>query len=265
VSAARRIFVSDAKFEFPHLRFLTVTSGNLRGRGDIIVFVPPGCEGRRDLPLAIFLHGVGSSGWAWILNAGLHRTAERLMQGDIAPMVVAMPSDGLYGEGSGYLPHLHADYESWIIEDVVESVRATIPQAGPASQIFLSGFSMGGFGALRIAAQWGDRVRAVSGHASITHLDQIAPFFKTDANDPYRLKSGTAPSVIDLMLRHRDRLPAIRFDVPAMDHLLEPNRELHRQLEQAGIAHTFEIFDGIHEWDFCERHAVDTLKFFDQA
>lgn len=262
----RRTFISDAKFEFPNLRFITVTSKNLRGRGDIIVFIPPGCADRRDLPLAILLHGVGGSHWAWALNANAHGIAQRMIAtGEIAPMVVAMPSDGLYGEGSGYLPHLHADYERWIIDDVVEVVRELVPQAGGAAPVYLSGFSMGGFGALRIGAQWGDRVKAVSGHASITHLDQIAPFFKTAATNPYQLRPGVAPSVLELFLRHRNRLPAIRFDVPTNDHLLQPNRELHEQLEKHGIPHAFAVFEGIHEWDFCERHVVDTYRFFDQV
>ncbi len=260
----RRVFTSEAKFDFPGLRFITVTSPHLHGRGDIIVFTPPGIENLADLPLTILLHGVGSSHWAWVLNAGVDRTArEMMLSGEIAPMVLAMPSDGLWGEGSGYLPHDHADYERWIIDDVVEVVREVVPQTGATAPLFLTGFSMGGYGALRLGARYPDRVRAVSGHASITEFDQIPPFFQTAVNE-FRLRPGTALSVLALMLRNRAKLPAIRFDVPLQDDLLTPNRELHRQLDEHGIKHIYEECEGIHEWDYCERQVRETLRFFDR-
>ena len=53
----RTIEISDLQFECNNLRFITVKTANLKGRGDICVFVPPGNDSAR-IPLVILLHGV---------------------------------------------------------------------------------------------------------------------------------------------------------------------------------------------------------------
>ena len=44
--------------------------------------------------------------------------------------------------------------------------------------------------------------------------------------------------------------------------LIEPNRKLHSKLEEKGIAHDYEEFEGGHEWSYWEKHFADTLLFF---
>lgn len=34
-------------------------------------------------------------------------------------MVLVMPSDGLFGDGSGYFNHGDKDFEKWIVKDVI--------------------------------------------------------------------------------------------------------------------------------------------------
>ena len=64
--------ISDPKFESDNLRFITVKSKNLKGRGDICVFVPP-MQNVENLPLVILLHGVYGSAWVWSKKAGVHQ------------------------------------------------------------------------------------------------------------------------------------------------------------------------------------------------
>src|SRR3546814_14097692 len=82
--------------------------------------------------------------------------------GEIPPVVIAMPSDGLWGDGSGYLPHNGYDFEKWIAEDVPDVLAQSIPGAGTDAPLFISGLSMGGFGALRIGARYGHRFKGIS-------------------------------------------------------------------------------------------------------
>jgi len=72
------------------------------GRGDVTYWTPRGCDAATDLPVVVLLHGVYGSHWAWANKAGAHVTAQRLIDaGEIGPCVLAMPSDGRVGEGSG--------------------------------------------------------------------------------------------------------------------------------------------------------------------
>ena len=118
----RTIEKSDPAFESNHLSFITVKTKNLKGRGDICLFVPP-VKGLKDIPLVVLLHGVFGSAWAWSQKAGVHLTAWDMIQNkELEPMVIAMPSDGLWGDGSAYLPHNDFDFEKWIVDDVINAV-----------------------------------------------------------------------------------------------------------------------------------------------
>ncbi|GAL80595.1 putative esterase [Algibacter lectus] len=96
-SKFRTTELSNPEFESNNLRFITVKTPNLKGRGDICVFVPP-MKNLKDIPIVTLLHGVYGSAWIWAHKAGVHFTALKMMElGILKPMVIAMPSDGLWG------------------------------------------------------------------------------------------------------------------------------------------------------------------------
>jgi len=257
------IEVSDPRFEREHLRHVTVKSPALRARADLTVFVSPGVEAGQNPPIVILLHGVYGSHWAWTLKGGVHRTALRLVEeGSIAPLILAMPSDGLWGDGSGYLPHSGQDFERWIVAEVPGAVAAVLGQITPGSALFIAGLSMGGFAALRLGAKYPLLFRGVSGHSSITHFDQMGQFVEEDLN-LYDIPEEDE-SLLEALLKNRDKLPPLRFDCGIDDPLIEHNRELHRRLETEGVPHVYQEFPGSHEWPYWEEHIVDTLLFFHQ-
>lgn len=255
----RTIEISDPRFEHEGLRQITVKSAALKGRADVTVWSPEGCV----TPEAnvILLHGVYGSHWAWALKGGAHRTAARLIEaGEIPPMTLIMPSDGLWGDGSGYVSHREQNFERWIAEELPALAMQVLPDAPEERQFFIAGLSMGGFGALRIGAKYWRRFRAISGHSSITHFDQLAQFVEEDLGN-YQAPPGDR-SVLETILANRDHLPPLRFDCGTSDPLLEYNRRLHEQLEANGIPHVHEEFPGGHEWPYWEEHLADTLRFF---
>ena len=97
MSKFRTVELSDPRFESGHLRFMTIKTANLRGRGDICLFVPRKIRPSQILPVVILLHGVYGSAWAWSHQAGVHLQAiEMVQRGEIPPMIIAMPSEGLW-------------------------------------------------------------------------------------------------------------------------------------------------------------------------
>jgi putative tributyrin esterase len=253
--------LSDPRFATDGLRFATVKSNALGQRADVTLFVPAEAAGQRDLPIVILLHGVYSSHWAWAFKGGAHRTAAAMIAaGELPPVVLAMPSDGLWGDGSGYVPHATQDFERWIVEEVPAVANLAVPETSTKSPLFLAGLSMGGFGALRLAGKHPARFRAVSGHSSATHKDQFRDLVGERLRD-----WSDAPedrSVLDALLQQPTALPTIRFDCGMEDFLIEPNRELHQALVAAGVPHTYEEFPGEHTWDYWENHLHDSLRFF---
>ena len=257
--------------DFQGLKFITVKSNALKKRADLTVFTPlPKISGQvsknsnfDNLSIVILLHGVYGSHWAWTMKGKAHETAQRLIdKGKIKPMILVMPSDGLFGDGSAYVPHKTENYEQWIVEDVIQVVKEQIPQATDDSPIFITGLSMGGFGALRLGAKYPSLFKAFSGLSSITHFNQMREF----VSDFDHLKESTLEQdgVLDWLLKNKDKLPPFHFDCGRDDILIEYNRQLHNDLVLHQIPHTYEEFDGEHSWDYWSEHIAETLLFFNQ-
>ncbi|WP_184547518.1 alpha/beta hydrolase [Mucilaginibacter sp. FT3.2] len=254
--------ISNQQFESNNLRFITVKSSNLKGRGDICVYVPPGAGQAHTLPIVILLHGVYGSAWSWALSSGVHLKVNQLIElGELPPMILAMPSDGLWGDGSGYLPNGNHNFEQWIAGDVPAAIRENIVGAKKDSPLFISGLSMGGFGALRIGAKYGHLFRAISGMSSITSLPQIKLFVEEPLK--YYAQDNVVDEDVFATFKHyRHQLPPVRFDCGTNDLLIRYNRDLHKKMEQAGMPHIYEEYGGGHEWSYWAKHVVTTLKFF---
>jgi putative tributyrin esterase len=243
-----------------NLRFLNFRSDALGHRGDVLLFTPPHFENVQRLPLLILLHGVYGCQWNWWLNGNIANTASAMLaDGSLAPMLIAMPSDGSWGDGSGYVPHAHANYEQWIADDLPACLREVFPQL-EAERFFLAGLSMGGFGALRLGMKYASRVAGISAHSSVTDVTQLSQFI------PYLPSAFLHAGEVDASLLHwakvnRDHLPPIRFDCGTDDSLLADNRELHLALTGLQIPHEYQEFPGGHDWPYWTEHVRQTLAF----
>jgi putative tributyrin esterase len=235
--------LSDPQYEVGGLRHATANSRALGRRADVTF---AGTRG----PLVILLHGVYGSHWAWAHKAGAHLLADEV--------VLAMPSDGLFGLGSGYVRHSGGDFASWILDEVPWLASQAGPGVDPDAPVAIAGLSMGGFGALLLAARHPARVRAAYGMSSITDFSQMR-YFVGDISgydvDP------TDRSVLDACVAAGPSLPRIGFDCGTTDPLIEPNRALHAGLDAAGIEHQYREFDGGHEWTYWAAHLHDELAF----
>jgi len=260
-SRFKRVIHSYPTFESSGLRFITVKSPALKGRGDITVYVPKNLP--NDISVVILLHGVGSSHWAWAHCAGVHLAAKNMIQtNQIQPMLLVMPSDGLWGDGSGYVNH-ERKYEDWIMQDVVDVIKETFSSVTVSSKFFITGFSMGGYGALLLGSKYHSFFSGMSGLASITKFEQIKRFIEEDIDD-FHLEPSQAPDLINQFRKNKNNLPPFRLDCPTECCLLPFNKQFHEELLLENIPHAFEIHQGIHEWDFCGREIHRSLLLFDQ-
>ncbi len=259
----RTIELSDSLFESQGLRFLTVKTPNLKGRGDICLYIPEVAENIDDLPIYILLHGVYGSAWIWAMKGGAHTSAKELMDSKtIKPAIIAMPSDGLYEDGSAYFSHHSKNYDQWIVNDVILAIRENIPQAKNSVKTCIGGLSMGGYGALSLGGRFPDKFKAISGLSSITKLEEMSLFTSDDISE-YQ-KYAEQPNVIDILLKNKQSLPPFRFDCGSSDELIEGNRLLHQQLNDNEIDHIYEEFSGGHEWSYWIENVKKTYLFFNK-
>lgn len=255
----RSIEQSNPEFGTKNLRFITVKSQNLKGRGDICMYVPEQCP--VDVPVVILLHGVYGSAWSWPLSSGVHEQVDNAIKaGTIKPMVLMMPSDGLWGDGSGYVKHKELNFEKWIIEDCIQAAKQILPEnITGKSKFFIAGLSMGGYGAMRLGIRHPELFSAFSGLSSITSIPEFEHFVEENL-ERYQVDKDLA--LIDSFIANRKNLQTFRFDCGKDDLLIEYNRKLHSQLLEANINHTYEEFEGGHSWDYWKNNILKTILFF---
>ena len=258
----RSVELSDLPNAPDQLRLLTAKSPALHGRGDVSLWIP---DASVIGTLLILLHGVYGSHWVWSLKGAAHQTARRMLEaGEIEPMVIAMPSDGLSRDGSGYLTWPGAqDVERWIVDEVPVLARMAAPALSSTAKVAIAGLSMGGYGALRLGAKYATRFSAIAAHSAITCIEDFAPFVEEPLSQ-YRACGPTHElSALYWMRLHRADLPPTRFDCGVDDTLLASNRELHHALARENIAHEYHEHAGGHEWSYWQTHLVDTLRHVD--
>jgi putative tributyrin esterase len=247
-----------------NLRFLNFRGEALPQRADVLLYLPPGAERHQRLPLLLLLHGVYGCQWNWWLNGSIDRTAtEMLRSGDTIPMVIAMPSDGLWGDGTGYVPHAQGNYEQWIVQDIPICLAELFPQVS-AETFFLAGLSMGGFGAMRLGMKYASRTLGISAHSSVTDVTELSRFIPYPPN-AFQFAGEQDASLLPWAETNRAQLPPVRFDCGTEDPLLEDNRRLHRELTRLAIPHTYEEFPGGHDWQYWTEHVRGTLTFCKQV
>jgi len=243
-----------------NLRFLNFRSEALGYRGDVLLYAPPRFETLERVPLLLLLHGVYGCQWNWWLNGDIDSVAtEMLRDRRIPSMMIAMPSDGLWGDGSGYVPHAHADYEKWIVDDIPHCLGELFPQLHP-ERFFIAGLSMGGYGALRLGMKYASRVEGISAHSSVTKVTQLPQFI------PFPAAAFLYAGELDTDLLYWAKmnhvhLPPMRFDCGTDDPLIDANRELHRTLTRMNIRHEYQEFPGSHDWPYWTEHIRETLAF----
>lgn len=258
----KTVEISDPELSQDGINWTTVNTPNLPGRGDVCFFAntPP----TKDTPIIILLHGVFGSAWSWAYSGAAHKALIKTTEIKKLPsFIIAMPSDGLLGHGSGYLNTEAGKFENWIIEDVPTLAGLVYPQLSNAPRIYLSGLSMGGYGALRLGMKHCDKVSGISAHSSITKMNDFEKFL--DAIPPHLNQvTRSEHDLIGWVERHCSSLPPLRFDCGVNDELIEANRAFRDFLVETNVMHTYQEFSGGHEWSYWSQHISKTFEFFGQ-
>jgi S-formylglutathione hydrolase FrmB len=254
----------------------TFASASLGREVSYAVDLPPSYDTStsRKYPVVYALHGLfeGSGFWE---RRGLAPILARLRESGAVPEFLVVAVDG----GNSFFVNAPGGrYEDLVTKDLlahVESAYRVVPgRKGRA----LLGVSMGGYAALHVAFEQPGLVAAVATHSAmllerIPSVDQgagrwhMAAFNKVfgdpiDAalwaeNDPL-VKARTAdPKTV----------PALFVDCGAEDRygLANGHRELHKILDERGVAHAFELPPGDHGYDFVRARLEKSLRFLGES
>jgi S-formylglutathione hydrolase FrmB len=241
-----------------------------------VVDVPPSYDGSgsRKYPVVYALHGLfeGSGFWE---RRGLAPILTGLRESGAVPEYLVVAVDG----GNSFFVNAPGGrYEDMVTKDLVAHVEATYRVVSGRKGRGLLGVSMGGYAALHIAFDQPGLFAVVATHSAMLleripsaeqgagrwHMaafnkvfgDPIDPALWTE-NDPLVQAKTVDPKAV----------PALYMDCGAEDRygLASGHRELHRILDERGIAHEFELPPGDHGYEFVRVRLEKSLRFLGNA
>ncbi len=251
-------------------------SPTLDMRCNVFVYTPPGVGPKSKklatLPVCYLLHGMDGSEIDWPFKGNAQATLDReIAAGRVAPMVVAMPHDGLAVEGTCYANWQRGGgrFEDYLAEDLRRFVEVDLTggELRPRGQRVVGGLSMGGFGSLILAlrhprlfaaaASMSGAVRPIGGLRRPALGKRIFGPLSRDPSsyrrryDPWHLAADPA----------RTAGLGLYLDIGRDDFLLNMNRKFHRRLNELGVEHTYREFAGEHNWTAWRKRLPIVLRF----
>jgi S-formylglutathione hydrolase FrmB len=239
------------------VQYRTFESGAVGSPVSYHIYVPAiyDTASTKRFPVVYWLHGTGGGGPGLPLLAA--RLDSAIVAGKVPPMLVVFPNGlemGMWVDWkSGRVP-----MENVVIRELIPHIDATFRTIPAREGRLIEGFSMGGYGAARLAFKYPDLFSAVSVLAggplqqelTAATADRATPqqarmvldtiyggdqeYFK--AQSPWRLAEQNADSV---------RRLRIRQVVGDTDNTLGNNRSFHDRLMQLQIPHDFILLPGV--------------------
>ena len=211
-------------------------------------------------PVVYFLHGsAGNESRTIRLATYLHAAIEAE---DVPPMLMVFANGG---RNSGYIDSIDGTVrpETMIVDELIPHIDATYRTIGRREGRAVQGFSMGGGGALRIAAMHPDLFSSVVVYGSGGVREFKTMITAADLNNPeraeetLRIKKILMGEDLDywreagtwyLLERNRDRIAGrlpIRIVIGTEDFSLGGAKVGRDRLEDLGIAFEFELVQGV--------------------
>lgn len=223
---------------------------------------------KRPMKLLILLHGYTGSCGDWLLNAKVVELANQYN------LCVAMPS----GENSFYLdgPETGRKYGTFVGEEIPAFLRKTFNISDKKEDLFIGGFSMGGFGALHVGIKFADNFGGLFAFSSALIVHGIAGMKDGEDNgvantEYYKLMFGDLDKVEESdnnpeeLIKQRKiagkEMPKIYMACGTEDFLLEPNRLFKKFLQDNEVEFEYVEDSGVHDFNFWARFLEPATKY----
>jgi len=241
------------------------------------LYLPPSYQNfpAKKYPVLYFLHGAFENEMRWSTFGQTDLKLDQMIaQGKIGEFIVALPS-----AANSFYTNTRDGSEKWedmIIAEFIPMIESANRVNGTRSTRGISGTSMGGYGALKLAMKHPDLFGSASAHSAVLLPDLSAAkvsggrlqMFQAmfdhifginqdltywEANNPMTLAKDTK------------KLNGLKlyFDCGTEDRYgFEAGaRQLDEMLTKAGYPHEAHLYAGGHGWDYARNHTSESMLF----
>lgn len=247
---------------------ITVFSNAMQKTIKCVVISPSNYKkSSKKYPVLYLLHGYGGNYARWI------NVAPQLKdQVDALQLLIVCPDAGY---GSWYVDS-PADsavkYETFTATELVNYIDSNYHTLTDRGHRAITGLSMGGHGALFLAARHKNQYGAAGSMSGLVDLSffpkgmNFQHLFGDSTVNAANLKKYSATTALESL---KNRELALTIDCGIYDFLIIPNRALHQKLLKLRIEHDYTERPGMHNAQYwrnsIDYHLVFFKKFFDKT
>ena len=241
---------------------VAIESRAMGGRWPAVVVLPAAYERQpeRRFPVLFLLHGAGGEHWSWVRYSAL---AELLASRDV---ICVCPNGRVYGWYVDSPYKRNSKVETHVTKELVPYIDEhfrTIPRRGARG---VCGFSMGGHGALTLAAKHPDVFSSASSLSGILDITRWPRYWEiAKALGPLEENRAlwAASSALGMVGQFKKAASGVRLfvDCGFGDFAYPENREFHERLERLGVPHLYKEREGEHDWRYWSSHVAEHLDF----
>ena len=213
--------------------------------------------------VAYLLHGLSDNAAAWLENANLRELSDKYNIAFVLPEVQrSFYTDMAFGP----------DYYTYISYELPQIVSSLFKFSEKAEDTYIFGLSMGGYGALKIAMKNPEKFAAVGAFSSVCNIKAamddgdnvnfLEKERKAVLGADYELLPENDLFLIADTFSKKKNKPKIYLSCGSDDFLIDMNKAFSEHLEKLRVAHTFESWEGIHNWKFWRESLNRALETF---
>ena len=229
----------------------------------------------KKFPVLYYLHGLGDNEQSLLNLGGWDLIEELRRQGKVGDFIVLAPAGGhtfFVNSANGKVR-----YEDFLMKEFMPQLEKKYRAEGTRAARGITGVSMGGYGALRLAFKYPDQFAAVSAQMPALIAEIPESFYGGGPGSPAgaMVEAFGNPFNVDYFDRNNvftfaRKDPAaelkrlkIYFDVGNNDDYgFESGAEkLHRLLDSRGVPNEFHVYPGRHDPQFVMRHFSSVIEF----
>ncbi len=233
-----------------------------------------GQDKTRQYPVVYYLHGLGDNEQS-LLNMGGWDLIDQLRRdGKIGDFIVLAPS-------AGHTFYINSEngkvrYEDFLLKEFMPRMEKKYRVEGSRAKRGITGVSMGGYGALRLAFKYPDKFAVVTAQMPALMPD-LPPNLSSGAGSAGAVMGDAFGSPFNREYFERNNVfyfartdsvgslkkMQIYFDVGSNDDygFEQGAQRLHELLKSRGIPHEFHVYPGRHDAQFVMRHFGDVMQF----